>query len=201
QLATRLGDVFNLLTSRSRTALPRQQTLRALIEWSYDLLSESEKILFRRLAVFSGGWSLEAAEAACSIEGSVSVLDDLARLVDKSLVIKEELDGKARFHMLETIRQYAEFKMFASEEVEEVKNRHRDGFMQLAETAEPKLRTGEQLPWLNQLELEHDNLRAAIKWSTEQKHVEQALRIPSAWHISGRFMDMTERDAIGSTRH
>ncbi|HKY54570.1 MAG TPA: hypothetical protein VJM08_09705, partial [Anaerolineales bacterium] len=189
QLASRLGDVFNLLTSGSRTALPRQQTLRALIEWSYDLLSESEKSLFRRLAVFSGGWSLEAAEAICGVEGSVSVLDDLARLLDKSLVIKEEMDGEARFHMLETIRQYAEFKMYASEEVENVKNRHRDWLMQLAETAEPKLRTGEQLPWLNRLEMEHDNLRAAIKWSLEQKHVEQALRIPSAlayfWEIHG----------------
>jgi predicted ATPase/class 3 adenylate cyclase len=189
QMASRLGDVFNLLTSGSRTALPRQQTLRALIEWSYDLLSDSEKSLFRRLAAFSGGWSLEAAESVCGVEGGESILDDLARLVDKSLVNKEELDGEARFHMLETIRQYAEFKMYASEEVDDVKNRHRDWFMQLAETAEPKLRTGEQLPWLNRLEMEHDNLRAAIKWAIEQKHVEQALRIPSAlayfWEIHG----------------
>jgi tetratricopeptide (TPR) repeat protein len=110
-------------------------------------------------------------------------------LVDKSLVVKEEHAGEARFHMLETIRQYAEFQMFASEEVDDVKNRHRDWFMQLAETAEPKLRTGEQLTWLNQLELEHDNLRAAMSWSIEQKHIEQALRIPSAlayfWEIHG----------------
>lgn len=191
QLAARMGDLFSLLTSGNRTALPRQQTLRALIEWSYDLLSESEKSLFRRLAAFSGGWSLEAAESICSVEGSgTSVLDDLARLVDKSLVVKEEHDDEARFQMLETIRQYAEFKMFASEEVEDVKNRHRDWFMQLAEEAEPKLRTGEQLTWLNRLEMEHDNLRAAIKWSIEQKHVEQALRIPSAlayfWEIHGQ---------------
>jgi tetratricopeptide (TPR) repeat protein len=102
---------------------------------------------------------------------------------------KEELDSEARFRMLETIRQYAEFKLFASEEVEEVKNCHRDWFMQLAENAEPRLRTGEQLLWLNRLEMEHDNLRAAMKWSIEQKHVEQALRIPSAlayfWQIHG----------------
>lgn len=189
QLASRLGDVFNLLTNGSRNALPRQQTLRALIEWSYDLLTESEKLLFRRLAVFSGGWSLEAAESICGMEATDYVLENLARLVDKSLVNKEELDGEARFRMLETIRQYAEFKMFASEEVEEVRNRHRDWFMQLAETAEPKLRTGEQLVWLNRLETEHDNLRAAMQWSIEQKHVEQALRIPSAlayfWEIHG----------------
>lgn len=189
QLASRLGDVFNLLTSGSRTALPRQQTLRALIEWSYDLLSESERSLFRRLAAFSGGWSLEAAEAICSTEGGEAVLDDLARLVDKSLVVKEEFDGEARFHMLATIRQYAEYKLFAAEEVEEVKNRHRDWFMQLAATAEPKLRTGEQLTWLDRLEMEHDNLRAAIKWSLEQKHIEEALRISSAlayfWEIHG----------------
>lgn len=190
QMAARLGDIFNLLTSGNRTALPRQQTLRALIEWSYDLLSDSEKSLFRRLAAFSGGWSLEVVESICGVEGSgVSVLDDLARLVDKSLVVKEEHDGKARFHMLETIRQYAEFKMFASEEVDDVKNRHRDWFMGLAEEAEPKLRTVEQVTWLNQLELEHDNLRAAMNWSIKQKHVEQALRIPSAlayfWEIHG----------------
>src|SRR3989304_4661434 len=96
QLASRLGDVFNLLTSGSRTTLPRHQTLRALIEWSYDLLSDSERALFRRLAVFSGGWSLEAAEAVCGVAGGASVLDDLTRLVDKSLVNKEELDGEAR---------------------------------------------------------------------------------------------------------
>ncbi|HEU0294205.1 MAG TPA: adenylate/guanylate cyclase domain-containing protein [Anaerolineales bacterium] len=190
QMAARLGDIFNLLTSGNRTALPRQQTLRALIEWSYDLLSDSEKILFRRLAAFSGGWSLEAAESVCSVEGrGTAVLDDLARLVDKSLVVKEEVNGEARFHMLETIRQYAEFKMFASEEVDDVKNRHHDWFMPLAEEAEPKLRTGEQLTWLNRLELEHDNLRAALSWSIEQKLTEQALRIPSAlayfWEIHG----------------
>lgn len=194
QMASRLGDVFSLLTSGSRTALPRQQTLRALIEWSYDLLSDAEKTVFRRLSAFSGGWSLEAAEAVCADAGQNGILphmvmDILARLVDKSLVIKEEVNGEARFHMLETIRQYAQFKMFASEEVEDAKNRHRDWYMKLAETAEPKLRTGEQLPWLNRLEMEHDNLRAAMKWCIEQKQIEQALRIPSAlayfWEIHG----------------
>ncbi len=191
QMAARLGDVFGLLTSGSRTALPRQQTLRALIEWSYDLLSEAEKTVFRRLAAFSGGWSLEAAESVCSQERieSVEVMDILARLVDKSLVNKEDINGEARFHMLETIRQYAQFKLFASEEVEDVKDRHRDWFMQLAETAEPILRTGGQLPWLEWLEMEHDNLRAAMRWCVEQKQVEQALRIPSAlayfWDIHG----------------
>ncbi len=191
QMASRLGDVFNLLTSGNRTALPRQQTLRALIEWSYDLLSESEKNLFRRLSVFSGGWSLEAAESICGGERGEAILDDLARLVDKSLVNKEEINGEARFSMLETIRQYAQFKLFASEEVEEAKNRHRDWFMKLAEEAEPKLRTGEQLPWLERLEMEHDNLRAAMSWSIERKDVEEALRIPAAveyfWAIHGHY--------------
>ncbi|NOH01888.1 MAG: tetratricopeptide repeat protein [Chloroflexi bacterium] len=193
QMASRLGDVFSLLTSGSRTALPRQQTLRALIEWSYDLLSESEKNLFRRLSVFSGGWSLEAAESIFGGEGGEAILDDLARLVDKSLVNKEEINGEARFHMLETIRQYAQFKLFASEEVEEVKDRHRDWFMQLAEEAEPILRTGGQLPWLERLEMEHDNLRAAMSWSIERKDVEQALRIPAAlgyfWDIHGHYRE------------
>ncbi len=148
QIAGRMDDLFRLLTAGSRTALPRHQTLRATIEWSYNLLSEAEKAVFRRLAVFRGGWSLEAAEAVCAGEDfePFDALDLLGRLVEKSLVIKEEQGGQARYRMLEMIRQYTERQLYASEdEVEEAHNRHLDWFLALAETAAPRLRTGEQI--------------------------------------------------------
>src|SRR5205823_12041285 len=103
----RLDDMFRLLTGGSRTALPRQQTLRALIDWSYDLLAEPERALLRRLSVFAGGWTLEAAEAVCLGEGveEWEVLDLLTSLVEKSLVLYEEREGKGRYRLLETVRQ------------------------------------------------------------------------------------------------
>src|SRR6185369_15342189 len=117
QIASRLDDRFRLLTGGVRTALPRQQTLRAMIDWSYSLLSEDEKILFRRLAVFVGGWTVEAAEAVCGEERSgFDVLDLLTRLVDKSLVFTEETTSGIRYHRLETIRQYSREKFFETEE-------------------------------------------------------------------------------------
>ena len=118
QIAKRLDDRFRLLTGGARTALPRQQTLRALIDWSYNLLSEKERLLFRRLAVFVGGWTLEAEEAVCSGEGIESdlVLDLLSQLVKKSLVVMAEENGESRYHPLETIRQYAREKLFETDE-------------------------------------------------------------------------------------
>ena len=126
QIAARLDDRFRLLTGGSRTALPRQQTLRALIDWSYSLLSEQERMLFRRLAVFIGGWTLEAAEAVCASDGieSDEVLDLLTRLVDKSLVSMEEQAGEARYRRLETIRQYSREKFLEADDVEAVRDRH-----------------------------------------------------------------------------
>ena len=117
QIAARLDDRFRLLTGGSRTALPRQQTLRAMIDWSYSLLSEQEKTLFRRLAVFVGGWTLEAAESVCADveqDGSLphDILDLLARLVDKSLIVIEEVIGEIRYHRFETIRQYLAREIF-----------------------------------------------------------------------------------------
>jgi len=178
QIAARLDNRFQLLTGGSRTALPRQQTLRALIDWSWDLLSDEEKLLFRRLAVFVGGWTLEAAEFVCgSLEDSNStqlsqspaleVLEPLTRLVDKSLVVVEDHDGAIRYRMIETIRQYArEMLLDAGEtEVKGVRGRQLEFFLRLAESAEPALRSGEQLDWQSRLEVEHDNLRAALKWA------------------------------------
>ena len=215
QIAARLDDRFRLLTGGSRTALPRYQTLRSLIDWSYDLLAEPERALFRRLAVFAGGWTLEAAEAVCCCEKieSIRILELEARLVDKSLVLMEEHDGGTRYRFLETIRQYARDKLLESEEAARTRDRHRDWFLALAEEAEIGLRTGEQLFWLNHLETEHDNLRAALEWSLGRSEssaddAEKGLRIAGAlaqfWAMHGhlgegrRWMAHALRSPTGS---
>ncbi|MEP6896560.1 MAG: hypothetical protein ABI986_13215, partial [Chloroflexota bacterium] len=139
QIAARLNDRFRLLTGGSRTALPRQQTLRAMIDWSYTLLTEQEQTLFRRLAVFVGGWTLEAAELVCADveqDGILphDILDLLTRLVDKSLVITEEvMGGETRYHRLETIRQYSREKFFETNEVESIRNWHLNFFVRFTE--------------------------------------------------------------------
>jgi predicted ATPase len=146
QIAARLDDRFRLLTGGSRTALPRQQTLRAMIDWSYSLLSEEEKKLFRRLAVFVGGWTLEAAESVCGEESAgFDILDLLTRLVDKSLVYLEETNGSMRYHRLETIRQYSREKFFETNEVEEVRDRHLDFVVQFVELADENLKGKDQI--------------------------------------------------------
>jgi predicted ATPase/class 3 adenylate cyclase len=182
QIAARLDDRFRLLTGGSRTALPRQQTLRAAIDWSFSLLAEEERVLLRRLSVFAGGWTLEAAQAVCSCDPICAddVLDLLARLVDKSLVIFEQRDSEARFRMMETIRQYARDRLLESTEAETIRDRHLDFFMAFAEEVEPKLRGPEQMQWLDRLDLEHDNLRAALEWSLGAGRVEKGLRLGAA---------------------
>ncbi len=188
QIATRLDDRFELLTSTNRTALiPRHQTLRAAIDWSYDLLPSGERTLLHRLSVFAGGFTLEAAEAVGAKDGSArqAVLKLLSGLVDKSLVVAETLvQGEARYHLLETIRQYAEEKLFASGEVKQTRGLHMAFYLALAEVAEPHLRRTEQLHWLNRLEVEHDNLRVALAWSLD--HAEQA---ESALRLAGALVD------------
>jgi predicted ATPase/class 3 adenylate cyclase len=164
QIANRLDDRFRLLTGGSRTALPRQQTLRSLIDWSYDLLTEGERQVFRHLSVFVGSWSLEAAEAVCP---ELDVLSLLAGLVQKSLVVADESADEVttRFRLLETIRQYAREKLEHSGETQLVASRHARFFAQLAEEAEAFLRGGQEIiAWLQRLESEHGNLRAALDW-------------------------------------
>jgi predicted ATPase/class 3 adenylate cyclase/DNA-binding XRE family transcriptional regulator len=182
QIAAGLDDRFRLLTGGRRTALPRHQTLHALIEWSHELLTEPERVLLRRLSVFAGGWSLDAAEAVCGKDLSADVLDTLARLADKSLVEVEALGEatEARYRLLETIRQYAREKLVAAREMEAIRGRHLDYFVRLAETSEPKLRTAEQLEWLGRLDAEHDNLRAALAWALERGANDLALRLVAA---------------------
>jgi predicted ATPase/DNA-binding SARP family transcriptional activator len=166
QIAARLDDCFHLLTGGSRTELPRHRTLAAMLDWSYDLLVPAQQRLLRALAVFAGGFTLEAAEAVCACTGDGEVLELLAQLVNKSLVVGQRLPGQeARYHLLETVRQYAAGKLRAAGEVGEVQSRHMAYFLQLAELAEPWLRSDGQIAWLDRLEGELDNFRAALSYS------------------------------------
>ncbi|HMD80924.1 MAG TPA: tetratricopeptide repeat protein, partial [Anaerolineales bacterium] len=163
QIATRLDDAFRLLTGGSRTALPRQQTLRALIDWSYNLLNKEERTVLRSLSVFVGGWTLEAAEAVCD---NSNMLDLLTHLVDKSLVAVDlEHGDEPRYYLLETIRQYAREKSAELNASEPIRDRHLSYFLALAERAEPEVQGAEQRIWFDRLELELDNFRAALEWS------------------------------------
>jgi predicted ATPase/class 3 adenylate cyclase len=185
QIAARLDDRFRLLTGGSRTGLPHHQTLRAAMDWSYDLLSEEERILLRRLAVFAGGFNFEAAEAICA-DGAVeasAVLDLLTNLVDKSLVVAEGLNGDIRYRLLETVRQYGLERLQGSGEIAAVRGRHLAWYLSFAERAEPELHGPDQKGWLSQLEMEHDNLRAALEWAgVGQEGAETGLRLAGALH-------------------
>lgn len=205
QIAERLGDRFRLLTGGSRTDLPRHQTLRAATEWSYDLLSEPERALLRRVSVFAGGFTLEAAAAfwGKGID-QLEVLDLLSHLVDKSLVLAEEARGALRYRLLETVRQFAQEKLEAAE-AREARGRHRGFFLALAEQAETHLRGPEQVQWLNRLELEHDNLRTALEWSQfEPGSEEAALRLAGAlggfWEVRGYLREGRDRLAKALSR-
>jgi predicted ATPase/class 3 adenylate cyclase len=168
QIAARLDDRFRLLTGGSRTALPRHQTLRALIDWSYELLTPGEAALLRRLAVFAGGWTLEAAESVTQTgRADLDVLDGLARLADKSLLVVDEGGREARYRLLETIRQYASEKLIEAGEAAQARDHHLAFFLTLAEQAEPALTGREAETWLDRLEAEHDNLRIAVDWALD----------------------------------
>ncbi len=170
QISKRLDDRFRLLTGGARTALPRQQTLRALIDWSYDLLTENERLLLRRLSVFAGGWTLEAAEEVCVGQNDIlsyDVLDLLTQLVNKSLVVVMEnsQSGETRYRMLETIRQYAREKLLEAGGSEVIRDRHLAYFVKLTEQAKPELHRSDQAFWLNKLDDEMDNLRISLEWA------------------------------------
>jgi predicted ATPase/DNA-binding SARP family transcriptional activator len=203
EIAARLDDRFRFLTGGARTALPRHQTLQALIDWSYDLLSESERVLLRRLAVFAGGWTLEAAEQVAGDRGrgevenapaipdlqTMDILDLLTSLVNKSLITAENKPGQeTRYAMLETIRQYASEKLWQAGEGGLLPKRHLAYYVDLAERAEPNLRARDMVLWLDLLEAEHENIRAALEWGLEGD-IEAELRLASAllwfWHIRG----------------
>jgi predicted ATPase/class 3 adenylate cyclase len=178
-ILSRLSRRLRLLTGLARGVPARQQTLRSAIDWSYELLDEPERLLFARLAVFVGGCTLEAAEAVCDADDlGVDVLDAIGSLVDKSLVRQEESGtGEPRFLMLETIREYALERLETDRNREAVRERHSQHFVRLAEKAEERLVGPGQQAWLERLEDEHANLRAALAWLLEQHQTEQALQI------------------------
>ncbi|MBI5035157.1 MAG: AAA family ATPase [Chloroflexi bacterium] len=165
-IAERLNDRFHLLTQGSRTALPRQQTLRAAIDWSYDLLSTEARILFQRLSIFAGGFTLAATEGICSDTPLTprAVLDLLTRLVDRSLVKVERQGNITRYRMLETTREYAIEKLQATVEFERIRDRHLSFFLGFVKRLEPQLRRGDEIG-MREMEAEHDNVRAALDWS------------------------------------
>jgi predicted ATPase/class 3 adenylate cyclase len=173
QISRRLDDRFRLLTGGSRTALPRQQTLRALIDWSYDLLSAKERLLLCRLSIFVDGWSLDAVEEVCAGNGIelYEVLDLLAQLVNKSLVIvvKTSYTQEPRYRMLETIRQYGREKLLQSSENEQVCERYFDYYLRTTRQAETEYFGPREIHWLTWFEGEWDNLRAAVEWSLEKR--------------------------------
>ncbi|WP_394793812.1 tetratricopeptide repeat protein [Armatimonas sp.] len=178
EINQRLDHRFRLLTGGSRTALPRQQTLRSLIDWSYNLLTGAEKALLRRLCVFAGGWTLSAAESVCTddLVADEEVLDLLTSLVDKSLVLAEQQQGQTRFRLLETIRQYARDCLLDSGEDDWTRGKHRDYFVALGEKTKLKLLGPEQGKWFNRLEDEHENLRVSLDWSLQGRGTE-AMRL------------------------
>ena len=170
QIAARLDDRFRLLTGGSQMVLPRQQTLRAMMDWSYDLLSEQERTVLRRLSVFAGGWTLEAAEDVGGGDGveKVEMIDLLAQLVDKSLVVAETLGRDARYRLLETIRQYGWARLEESGEAARTRDRHRDWYLAFVEQGSSKLFRRDRTAWLQRLDTEYDNLRGALAWSLEE---------------------------------
>jgi len=190
QLANRLDDRFRLLTGGSRTALPHHRTLRAVVDWSWELLTDAERMVLRRLAVFSGGASLDAAEQVCagdSVEQR-DVLELLTALTEKSLLLTEG-DSAPRYRMLDTIREYATGRLAEAGESDLARHAHLAYFTGLAETADPHLRRAEQLQWLATLEVEHDNIAVALRGAVAAGEAQGAMRLAAAagwyWWLGG----------------
>lgn len=193
EILKRLAGQFDMLTGGGRTALPRHRTVRATIDWSYNLLTHKEQILLRRVSWFMGGWSIEAAEAICPDANGADerprirereILDLLAHLADKSMLVVGQTPQGTRYRLLEMIRQYSREKLEASGEELLMARRHRDWYLDLVQTAEPELKSHNQLFWLKRLEQEQDNLRAAIEWCLSNRDPEAALRLVNAlWYF------------------
>jgi predicted ATPase/DNA-binding CsgD family transcriptional regulator len=191
EIAERLDDRFQLLAAGSRTGEPRHQTLRALVDWSYELLSEDEQLLFRRLSVFANGWTLEAAEAICAGGGIAHgvVLRLLGQLVDKSLVVVTDAGGRTRYGLLETLRQYAAEKLAESGEAPELRHRHLRWFRELVEGMQPALSGPDQAVLMGRLETELSNIRIALDWSkTGPNALDEGLRLGGALGIFWYFL-------------
>jgi len=200
EIADHLEDCFQILTGGSKTALPRHQTMQAAIDWSYKLLSEEERTLFRRLAVFAGGWTLEAAERVCSGDGvdDSKVLDLLTHLVEKSLVQVEKRHGQARYRFLETVRQFAQGWLLEWGEGSKFRGRHRDYFAAVAEDAKSGRLGPSGVEWQAKVAGDYDNLRAALDWCEAQEEgqlvgLRLALALHGFWLDWGRFREGRER--------
>lgn len=199
QIAARLDDHLRLLTSGRRDADPRQQTMRGAIDWSYRLLSDAERTLLNRLAVFAGGWTIEMAEAVCAdaVIPDWEVLDLLAGLVDKSLVALAGEGSAQRYRLFETIRQYALEQLAASGEAEALQATHLEWCAAFAHGAEARLHGPEQAMWLDRIEAEHDNCRAALAWAAKGSSVEPGLRLAAAlwpfWYMRGYLREGRQR--------
>ncbi|MDP8957741.1 MAG: tetratricopeptide repeat protein, partial [Actinomycetota bacterium] len=195
-ILSRLENRLGLLAGGSRDLPTRQQTLRDAIAWSYDLLNEGGRRLFERMAVFTGGAGLDQAEEVCGAGLEADVLDGLALLVDQSLLRQQEAEGEPRFLMLETIREFALERLEQRGEAEEMRRRHAQAFLALAEEAEPRLTSLEQRPWLDRLAHDHDNLRAALSWSMGHD-AETAYRLAAAlwrfWQMRGHLHEARQR--------
>ena len=195
EISARLDDCFRLLAAGGRTAMPRHKTLRATMDWSHELLSEGERVLFRRLSVFAGGFTLGAAESVCAGEDLErdEVLELLSHLVDKSLVTAREEGGETRYRLLETIRQYGQEKLSGLGEAAEFRERHAGYYLALAEEAGPELKGEWQLAWLGRLDREHGNLRAAMRWLLSRGGPAEAARLGWAlwlfWGIRTHFAE------------
>jgi predicted ATPase/class 3 adenylate cyclase len=181
KMLERLGNRLELLKGGARDLPTRQQTLRGTIDWSYELLEEEEKTLFGRLSVFSGGRTLEAIEVICDPQGELEALEVVESLLEKSLLRQEEgVDGEPRFVMLETVHEYTREKLQESGEEQGIRRAHAQYFLALAEEGEAQVRGPEAAKWLERLEAEHDNMRAALSWSLGQEEVELGLRLGGA---------------------
>ena len=191
QIATRLADRFRLLVGGSRIAAPRQQTMEATLTWSYQLLGLAERRLLEQLAVFSGGWELEAAELVCTDETvpTADVLAGLDRLVARSLVQAHQ----GRFRLLETVREYADQRLRKAAAVDVLHERHASYYLHLAEAVEPELKRADQAAWFERLTIEHDNFRAVLRWALAEERLEVGLRLATSlqrfWEVRGYWSE------------
>jgi predicted ATPase/class 3 adenylate cyclase len=198
QILPRLQERLSILTSGPKTLPQRQRTLRDAIAWSHDLLDDQEAKLFARLSVFTGGWTIEGAEAVCDpTELGLDLLDGLTSLVDQSLVRRPESDGgQVRFSMLETIREFGQEQLHASGEFDRLRRSHGEYFLDLVLEAEPHLTAGDQVEWLDRCDRDHPNIRAALQWAIDTSEAERAQQAAGAlwrfWQQRGHLAEGRE---------
>ncbi len=196
EIAGRLNQRFQFLKGGSRNAPLRQKTLIAAIDWSHALLTEKEQIVLQRLSIFTGGWTLEAAEMICTGEKieTADVLETISHLVDKSLVTANRREnGETRYLLLETIREYALEKLTGLQDKSDILDKHLEYYVQFAELGDREIKGAEQVVWLEKLEIEHDNLRAALHWASERKNFEAGLNLSVYltyfWYVRGHIRE------------